>query len=106
MNESKPLRTRRKYLDNIKTSSVFQSGINSEITYLSTEWCSALKWHESKIGFYMERGNFRLQWQRKISSCHTVRKKVQMCNQGADLLVVVKNFMKIKGAKGQNYPVT
>lgn len=106
MNESKPLMTRRKHKDNIKTSHVIWVGINSEITYLSAEWCSALRWHDSKIGFYMERGNLRLQCQRKIPSCITVRKKVQMCNQEADLFVVVKNSMKIEGAKKQNYSVT
>lgn len=106
MNESKPLMTRRKCRDNIKTRHVLRSGINSEDTYLLTEWCSALRWHDSKIGFYVERGNLRLQCQRKIPSYIVVRKKVQMCNQGADLFVVVKNSMKIEGAKKQNYPVT
>lgn len=106
MNESEPPMTRRKHIDNIKTKHVLRLGINSEGAYVLTEWCSALRWHEFIAGFYMERGNLRLQCQRKILSCPTVRKKVRMCHQGADLFVVVKNFMKIKGAKKQNYPVT
>lgn len=105
MNESKPLMTCRKHIDYIKTKQVVRLGINSEGAYVLTEWCTALRWHDFITGFYTERGNLRLQCQRKILSCPTARKKVQMCNQGADLFVVVKNFMKIKGAKKQNYPV-
>jgi hypothetical protein len=105
MNESKPLMTRRNPLNDIKTRREWKSGISSEATYLLSERCPALRWHDFIVGIYMEHGNLRLQCKLKSSSSHTARTKVKMCNQGAEQLVVAMSLEKSRGAKGLCYSV-
>lgn len=97
--------TRRNPSDDIKTRQERQPGINAEGSYLPTAWCPAFRWQDLQTGSDMEHGNLRLRCKSKSASGTHVSMKVEMRNQGAELLVVVTKAVKAAGAKGQCYSV-